>query len=88
MDGGVEAAFQDLKAHFSQPPILAKLEGDEYLILYLATTKHAISSVLVREERTQMKPIYYGSKRLLGEKSRYTVMERLALCLVHASRKL
>ena len=58
------------------------------MILYLATTEHAISSVLLREERTQMKLVYYVSKRLLGAESRYPIMERLALCLVHASRKL
>ena len=65
-----------------------KPEARESLILYLATTEHAISSVLVREERTQMKPVYYVSKRLLGVESRYSVMDRLALCLVHVSRKL
>lgn len=59
-----ETTFQALKAHLSQPPILAKLEVGESLILYLATTEHAISSVLLQEERTQMKPVYYVSKRL------------------------
>lgn len=57
-------AFQALKAHLSQPPILAKLEVGEALVLYLATTEHAISSVLLREERAQMKLVYYMSKQL------------------------
>ena len=68
--------------------ILSKPETGESLILYLATTEHAISSVLVREDGRQQKPVYYVSKRLLGAESRYPSMEKLALSLVHASRKL
>ena len=70
------------------PPILSKPEAGESLILYLATTEHVISSVLVREDGRQQKPVYYVIKRLLGPESRYPSMEKLALSLVHASRKL
>ena len=45
-----EVAFQAIKKHMTTPPILSKPEDGESLILYLATTEHAISSVLVREE--------------------------------------
>ena len=48
-----EAAFQAIKKHMSKPPIMSKSEAGESLILYLATTEHAISSVLVREEVRQ-----------------------------------
>jgi hypothetical protein len=51
----------------------------------MATTKHVISSVLVKEEGKQQKPMYYVGKRLLGAESRYLVMDKLALSLVHAS---
>ena len=74
--------------HLSQPPILAKPEAGESLILYLATTEHVISFVLVLEEGRQQKPVDYVSKRLLGVESRYPAMEKLALSLIHASRKL
>lgn len=42
-----EAAFQAIKKHMATPPILSKPETGESLILYLATTEHAISSVQV-----------------------------------------
>ena len=42
-----EAAFQDIKKHISTPLILSKPEAGESLILYMDTTEHAISSVLV-----------------------------------------
>ena len=83
-----ETTFQAIKKHMETPPILYKPEAGESLILYLATTEHAISSNLVREEGRQQKPVYYVSKRLLGAESRYPSMEKLALSLVHASRKL
>lgn len=72
----------------STPPILSKPEAGESLIVYLSTTKHAISSILVREEGRQQKPVYYVRKRLLGAESCYLSMEKLALSLVNALRKL
>ena len=83
-----ELAFQELKKHLVKPPILSKPITREVLFLYLGTTEHAISVVLVREEQKVKKPIYYVSKRLLGAESRYPLMEKLALSLIHLSRKL
>ena len=45
-----ELAFQELKKHLVEPPILSKPEMGEVLYLYLSTTEHAISAMLVREE--------------------------------------
>ena len=79
-----EAVFQAIKKHMATPPILSKPEAGESLIMYLATTEHAISSVLVREEGRQQKPVYYVSKRLLGAESRYPSIEKLALLRLHS----
>ena len=49
---------------------------------------HAVSSVLVREERKIQKSIYYTSRALRGAERRYPMMEKLAFALVMASRKL
>ncbi|XP_024018842.1 uncharacterized protein LOC112090833 [Morus notabilis] len=83
-----EEAFQKLKEHLGKPPILAKSNPDEELSLYLFVSQHAVSSVLIREEERVQLPIYYVSKRLLDAESRYSEMERLALTLMVASRKL
>ncbi|XP_024025977.1 uncharacterized protein LOC112092912 [Morus notabilis] len=83
-----EEAFQKLKEHLGQSPILSKANQSEELSLYLSVSQHAVSSVLVRDvERVQL-PIYYVSKRLLDAESRYGEMECLALALMVASRKL
>lgn len=58
------------------------------LILYLAASAKAMSSVLVREENGTQLSVYYVSKALLPAKSRYTDMEKLAFSLMIASRKL
>ena len=80
-----ELAFQELKKHLAEPPILSKPIAGEVLYLYLATTEHAISVVLVREDKKIQKPVYYVSKRLLGAESRHPLMEKLAQSLMHAS---
>ena len=48
----------------------------------------AVSSVLIWKKNGQQKPIYYMSKVLLDTKTRYLQLEKLALALVSASRKL
>ena len=83
-----ESAFLDLKTHLAEPPVLSKPKVGEPLFLYMAVTEDAASAALVREEDQAQKPVYYISKRLLGAESRYPLMEKLAFCLITASRKL
>ncbi|XP_022888989.1 uncharacterized protein LOC111404409 [Olea europaea var. sylvestris] len=82
-----EMAFQDLKRHLGQAPP-SKPKPDEILQLYLVVSKEAISSVLTREKRTTQLPIYYTSKALISSETRYPDMEKLALALITASKKL
>ncbi|XP_060967074.1 uncharacterized protein LOC133035241 [Cannabis sativa] len=83
-----EEAFQALKMHLGQPPILSKPISGEVLSVYLAVSEYAISSVLIREDQGQQYPVYYVSKRLLDAETRYPQMEKLAFALVISSRKL
>ncbi|GKV46151.1 hypothetical protein SLEP1_g53159 [Rubroshorea leprosula] len=48
----------------------------------------AISSVLVREETKQQKPIYYISSVLHGAELRYPIAEKAALAVVTSAKKL
>ncbi|KAL0286418.1 UNVERIFIED_CONTAM: hypothetical protein Scaly_2793600 [Sesamum calycinum] len=56
--------------------------------LYLAVSENAVSSVLVRQENREHLPVYYVSKVLQGAEPRYSQIEKLALSLVIAARKL
>ncbi|XXG81436.1 hypothetical protein AAC387_Pa09g2071 [Persea americana] len=81
-------ALQQLKQYLSSPPLLSTPTFGEPLFLYLSVSDHAVSSVLIREDNGQQRPIYYTSKTLLDAETRYLQLEKLALALVSASRKL
>ncbi|GKV15225.1 hypothetical protein SLEP1_g26025 [Rubroshorea leprosula] len=82
------AAFDELKSYLSSPPLLTKAKDGEILYLYLGIQDEAISSVLVREEAKQQKPIYYISSVLHGAELRYPIAEKAALAVVTSARKL
>ncbi|GKV48883.1 hypothetical protein SLEP1_g55671 [Rubroshorea leprosula] len=83
-----QAAFDELKSYLSSPSLLTKAIDGEILYLYLGISYEAISSVLVREEAKQQKPIYYISSVLHGAKLRYPIVEKAALAIVISARKL
>ncbi|GKV32500.1 hypothetical protein SLEP1_g41100 [Rubroshorea leprosula] len=77
-----QAAFEELKSYLSSPPLLTKAIDGEILYLYLGILDEAISSVLVREEAKQQKPIYYISSVLHGAELRYPIAEKAALAVI------
>ena len=81
-----ESALVELKTYLTS--LLSKPLLREVLLLYLAVSEHAVSAVLVREEGTRQLPIYYVSKALLDAETRYSHLEKLALALMVAARKL
>ncbi|GKV48213.1 hypothetical protein SLEP1_g55039 [Rubroshorea leprosula] len=83
-----QAAFDELKSYLSLPPLLTKAIDGEILYLDLGISNEAISSVLVREEGKQQKPIYYISSVLHGVELRYPIVEKAALAVVTSARKL
>ncbi|KAG7537008.1 Ribonuclease H-like superfamily [Arabidopsis suecica] len=87
-DEKCEEAFGQLKAYLTTPPVLSKPEMDEKLYLYISVSNHAVSGVLVREDRGEQRPIYYISKSMTDPETRYTMMEKLALAVVTLARKL
>ncbi|XP_022881066.1 uncharacterized protein LOC111398385 [Olea europaea var. sylvestris] len=68
--------------------IRALMEMREPLLLYIAVSDKAVSAVFVKEENTHQLSVYYISKALLLAEKHYLDMEKLALSLVTASRKL
>ncbi|XP_038699702.1 uncharacterized protein LOC119997000 [Tripterygium wilfordii] len=69
---------------------LEPIEIVSYIPSVVIQTKHrvAVSAVLVREEDKKQLPVYYVSKSLLDAETRYSLLEKLALALVVAARKL
>ncbi|XP_024016543.1 uncharacterized protein LOC112089912 [Eutrema salsugineum] len=83
-----EEAFSKLKKYLSTPPILSKPETGETLYLYIAISEYTVSSVLVREDWGEQKPIFYTSKSLDGSEYRYPTLEKFAFAVVISARKL
>uniref|UniRef100_A0A2N9FQQ7 Uncharacterized protein n=1 Tax=Fagus sylvatica TaxID=28930 RepID=A0A2N9FQQ7_FAGSY len=82
------AAFQAIKAYLSTPPCLSIPSPGEPLFLYLAVSDHAVSAVLVRELGQEQKPIFFVSKAMDETELRYLPLEKAALALLHAAKKL
>ncbi|XP_024013954.1 uncharacterized protein LOC112088034 [Eutrema salsugineum] len=81
-------AKQELKNYLASPPILAKPVEGEPLFLYIAVSATAVSGVLIREERSEQKPIFYISQILTDAETRYPQIEKVALAVVVSARKL
>ncbi|XP_022041369.1 uncharacterized protein LOC110943947 [Helianthus annuus] len=83
-----ETAFQEMKNYICQLPTLATPIPGEHLLLYLSASKTTISAVMMVEREGKQIPIYFISRTLKGPEERYMPLEKLALALVFASRRL
>ncbi|GAU49854.1 hypothetical protein TSUD_129960 [Trifolium subterraneum] len=83
-----EGALQHLKRALSEPPVLTRPVEGEKLYLYLAVASEAISAVLIRETEQGQKPVYFVSRALQGPELRYLQIEKIALAVIMAARKL
>nr|GEZ61065.1 reverse transcriptase domain-containing protein [Tanacetum cinerariifolium] len=83
-----EQAFQQLKQHLSDLPLLAAPKPQEELIMYLSATHGDISAVLMTKRGIAQTPVYFISRALQGPKLNYSPMEKLVLSLVFAAKRL
>ena len=59
------------------------------LLLYLATSSHAVGVLIAQENEINVEqPIYYISRALKDTKTRYPRAERACLAVVYASQRL
>ncbi|GJS69359.1 reverse transcriptase domain-containing protein [Tanacetum coccineum] len=83
-----ESAFKQMKELVAKLPMLIAPEENKELIIYLAASKEAVSTVLMTEREAKQMPIYFVSRALRGPEVNYTSMEKLVLALVHAIKRL
>ncbi|GKV50689.1 hypothetical protein SLEP1_g57387 [Rubroshorea leprosula] len=83
-----QKAFDELKQYLASAPLLSKPVEGESLYLYMGVTREAVSSVLLREENKNQKPICYVSKVLQAAEQNYPLAEKAAFALVYTARKL
>ncbi|XP_071727255.1 uncharacterized protein [Rutidosis leptorrhynchoides] len=77
-----------MKVFLKNLPTLTSPIAGETLILYLAVSKEAVSSVLVAERGDAQMPIYFVSKVLSGSELNYLPIEQLVYVLVVTSLRL
>ncbi|GKA42498.1 putative nucleotidyltransferase, ribonuclease H [Tanacetum coccineum] len=83
-----EAAFLEMKKLVSELPTLTTPKKGKTLMMYLAATNEAVSAVLLTKRDERQMPIHYVSRSLQRAETNYAPMEKLALALVHAARRL
>ena len=87
-DKECSTAFQGIKMYLSSAPCLSIPTLGEPLFLYLAVSNHAVSALLVREDRKVQKLIFFVSKVMDETELRYLPLEKAALALLQATKKL
>jgi len=83
-----EQIFQKLKTTLTSPPILHKQDTHQPLLVYITATDHTVSAALVQEIEGTQHPVYFVSRTLQDLETRYQMVEKLALSLIHAARRL
>jgi len=83
-----EELFLKLKEYLGSPPVLCKPFLGTPLGLYFAITERAIIPVIVQEEERVWRPIFFVSKVLYGPEVHYQTIEKAALAVVFAARRL
>ena len=56
--------------------------------MYITATDHTVSAALVQDIEGTQHPVYFVSRTLQDPETRYQMVEKLALSLVHAVRRL
>ena len=71
------------------PPILQPLKSGKPSILYLAIEKDAIGAMLAQEGKKKTEhAVYYLSKKLLQYEANYSLVEKMCLAVIWATKKL
>ncbi|XP_004308201.1 PREDICTED: uncharacterized protein LOC101305990 [Fragaria vesca subsp. vesca] len=81
-------AFNNIKAYLVAVPFLSKPVPGEVLYLYLTVSATTISAALTRHDHDNELPVYYCGRGFADPETRYPDIEKLALALITAARKL
>ncbi|KAF8082287.1 hypothetical protein N665_0837s0002 [Sinapis alba] len=87
-DKKCEEAFTQLKQYLTSTPVLSTPEDGDILSLYIAVSVTTVSSVLIRDDIGEQRPIFYTRKRMTDPETRYPTLEKISLSVVTSARKL
>jgi hypothetical protein len=82
-------AFAELKDYIKKMATLSPPSPSEPLLLYVAASKAAVSTALVREVKTEkgkfQSPVYFASEALASSKLLYSELEKIAYAVIMAT---
>ncbi|XP_021757954.1 uncharacterized protein LOC110722990 [Chenopodium quinoa] len=81
-------ALEVVRNHLRSLPTIARPEKGEVMQLYISASPKTVAAVLIVERKKQQKPIYFVSHVLNAAERIYPVIEKMALTVVVAARKL
>ncbi|XP_010668304.3 uncharacterized protein LOC104885308 [Beta vulgaris subsp. vulgaris] len=81
-------AFLAMKEHLKSLPTITRPETGDVLQLYVSASPKTVAGVLLVEKEKRQQPIYFISHILNGPESRYQLVEKMALAVIIAARKL
>ena len=79
----------EIKQYLVEPPVLASPEASETLFVYLAVSDVVVSAALLKENTDgRQRPVFFVNKSLADKETRYNHLEKVALALRVATKKL
>jgi len=82
-----ERAFETLKRHVINPPVLRLPDVNKTFILQTDASCEGIGAILLQEEGNIKHPVAFASKKLLPRERNYSTIEREALAIVWGIQK-
>lgn len=80
-----QEAFDAIKGYLTKPLILFPPSRNKSMSLYIVASDTTIGSMLAQEDCNGVeRPIYYLSRMLADAETRYSLIEKLCLCLYFA----
>ncbi|XP_057432184.1 uncharacterized protein LOC130724933 [Lotus japonicus] len=84
-----QKAFEEIKASLTTAPVMAPLIRGKPMKLYISASEETIGSVLAQDDEDGIeRAIYYLSRILNDAETRYSLVEKLCLCLYFSCTKL
>ncbi|KAL0361043.1 UNVERIFIED_CONTAM: Transposon Tf2-12 polyprotein [Sesamum radiatum] len=82
-------AFESIKRHLLNPPVLGAPTLGKPLILYIAAQERSIGALMAQENKEgKEKALYYLSRTLTENELKYSPVEKVCLALFYAIKKL
>lgn len=86
-DSHQETAFQSIKKHLTQAPVLIHYNSEKPTKVSADASSYGMGGVLLQKEGEDWKPVFYASRSLTNTEQRYAQVEKEALAVTWCCEK-